>query len=159
MKPDKELENANSYLSKLYNIEEYDNLDISSELNVEKLLKAKEYFTGKMYEYGTMLADLEREIELAHTYYKLKHAEAFDKWCNEKDENGKSYSAARAEKKSDMDRNYIAAKDRWAELKGNYTYVKSTYYNIQERIDACKQHIAILRKENDFEQFVKKTND
>lgn len=157
MKQDTEIKKASEYLSSLYQIEEYDTLDISAELNVEKLLKAKEYFIGKMQEYGYLLGQLETEVELAHTYYKVKYADACVQWESKKsDKTGKYYTTTAAEKLADIDRDYIAAKDRYAKLKGEYTYIKSTYYWIQERISACQQHISILRKEENFDQFVKK---
>jgi len=160
MKQDKELKQASEYLSSLYKIEEYDTLDISAELNVEKLLKAKEYFIGKMQEYGYLLGQLETEVELAHTYYKVKYADACVRWESQKSEKtGKYYTTTAAEKKADIDTDYVAAKDNYAKLKGEYTYIKSTYYWIQERISACQQHISILRKEENFDQFVKKDSN
>lgn len=146
-------------MATLYNIEEYDNLDYSSELNIEKLLKAKEYFLQKMIEYGTRLSELEKDVELAHTYYKMKFAEAVDRFCATKDENGKNLSMGRAEYKATTDLEYIRAKDEYAELVGKKEYYKHNYFAIRERVGSIQQTISILRKEEDFTQFTKNNDN
>lgn len=156
---DKELQKANQYMATLFNIEEYENLDFSKELNIEKLLKAKEYYLQKMIEYGTRLSEFEREVELAHTRYKLKFAEAVDRFCNTKDENGKNLSMGRAEYKATIDAQYIEAKDEYAELVGEKEYYKHNYYAIRERLSSIQQAISILRKEEDFTQFTKNNDN
>lgn len=153
---DKELQKANRYMSQLYNIEEYDNLDFSSELNAEKLLKAKIYFIGKMEEYGNLLAEAKRDVEMKHLFYKMKFAEAKDKWCNTKDENtGKYYTSTRAEDKATFDNEYILAKENYAKAVGDEAYYNANYYNIKEKIHALSQHIGILRSEAETNQFIK----
>lgn len=151
---DKELQQVSKRMGQLYNIPEYENLDYSIELNAETLIKAREYFLGKMYEKGNLLGELSKMEEMAHTYYKLKHSEAVLKYSEEKVD-GKALTMGKAEHKANCDPEYIAAKENWAELVGEKETVKAEYYMIRDRIQAITQHISILKQEFNFNQFQK----
>lgn len=155
---DKELQQVSKRMGQLYNIEAYETLDFSAELNAETLLKAKEYLLGKLYEYGTLMSELTKDVEMAHTYYKMKHSEAVLKYCEEKVD-GKFITMGKAEYKANCDPEYIAAKENWAEILGEKERAKAMYYMVSDRIQAITQHISILKQEFNFNQFTKSSSD
>lgn len=153
---DKELQQVSKRMSQLYNIEAYDTLDFSSELNAETLMKAKEYFLRKQEYYGHELDQVTKEVEIAHTWYKMKYSEAVLMICDEIDPaTNKKYTMGKAEHKANLDVEYIQAKEEWAELLGKKERVKAMYYMIGDRIQAISQHISILKQEFNFNQFQK----
>jgi hypothetical protein len=151
-----EVAKASSRMGQLINIEHYETLDYAKELNVETLIKAKEFFISQLAWFGTRLSELEQQLEYLHTFYKMKYSEAVIKYCAQIDEDtGKRFTMGKAEHKATFDVEYISAKEQYADCVGDKELCKNTYYVLKERISAISQQISILRKENDFTQFTK----
>jgi hypothetical protein len=156
MKQLNELVSVSNRMGKLLNIEAYDTLDYALELNVEILIKAKEYFLQHLLWHGVRLSELEKQLEYLHSFYKMKYSEAVVKYCSMEDpDTKKKYTMGKAEHKANFDVEYVGAKEQYAETVGDKELIKNTYYVLRERISAIAQQISLLRKENDFTQFTK----
>lgn len=140
---------ANQMLAKLYNIEEYEKLEISKELDIPKLLKAKEYFQQQMIYYAELAGRKKEESIVTELRYQQARAYAKIKFMEKGD------SATKAETLATTDLVFSTEKEKHAKVCGELDYSKYMFKVCQERVNACQQHISILSKEEQFNKFLK----
>lgn len=147
-----ELTQANRLLAQLYQIEDYESLDVSSELDVHRLLKAKDYFLQNMYFWGERRADYKSSMIRAEAQYQFARADEKVKSM----EKGSSGTKAAAEAESSI--NFIKAKNNYADICGRFEEAKVNYEYCAKRVDAIQQHISVLTKEKSTKQFIEGGN-
>ena len=144
-----ELSTANQLMAQLYNIESYESLDVSKELDIHKLLKAKEYFTQNMALFGQLKADYKTQVIRAEANYQFTRASEKVKFMEMGD------SATKAEAKANCSQSFMDAKNDYADISGKHEEAKANHELCSKRIDAIQQHISVLQKELDKNQFIK----
>ena len=143
-----ELTKANQLLAQLYDIEDYETLNISEELNTDRLLKAKEYFLQNLYYWGEQRSELKGMMIRAETQYQFARANEKVKAMN----GGSSGTKAAAESESSI--SFVNAKNEYADICGRYEEAKSNHEYCSKRIDAIQQHISVIQKELSKNQFI-----
>lgn len=144
----------------MFKVDEYDSLDFDTTMNVETLQKAKTHYEEYANQANRLMYLSKMGEEFAHHYYKLKFAEAKDKWCNTIDDATKKYyTSTRAEDKAQMDIEYSIAKEEYIKWVGMSIRAKGLYEHAIRRHQSATQHISILKQELNFNQFTKSNGD
>jgi len=144
-----ELKQANLRMSQLYQIDRYEDMDIPNEVNINLLLKAKEYFTANLYNISEQVGYLKKETIRTEMLYQAARAEAKVKYMEE------GSSATKAQSQAECSEEFITAKSHYAEVIGKYEEYKLKAEYLKKRIDQCSQHISYLKQEDNFNQHIK----
>lgn len=137
-------------MGQLLEIEHYDSLNFSKELNIETLEKAREYILQQMNYWKECRAAFKEGVIMAETLYRKSRAEAEIAHM----ENDK-YSAVKAKLYAETNQQYINDKQVYAEQVGRYEEAKCTFELLQDRNRQLMQLIAGLREEEKFNRFLK----
>ena len=143
-----ELHQANTLMAKLYEIEEYESMNVSNELDIERLIKAKEFFIQNMNYWGQKKAELKSAVIRAEAQYQFTRADEKVKFMD----SGSNATKAEAEASSSI--NFMNAKNHYADVSGKFEEAKANHDLCNKRIDAIQQHISVLQKEVNRKQFI-----
>jgi len=137
-------------MGELLEIEHYDSLNFSKELNIETLEKAREYILQQMNYWKECRAAFKQGVIMSETLYRKSRAEAEIKNMEEN-----KFSAVKAKLYAETDNQYLSDKQTYAEQVGSYEEAKCTFELLQDRNRQLMQLIAGLREEEKFNRFLK----
>jgi hypothetical protein len=124
-------------------------MEISSELNINRLLKAKEYFLQNMFNYGSLVSIYKGQVARSELNYQVARASA------KVDAMKDGHNATKAQAMSEASPEFISAKTEYANMIEKHEEFKKLHEYCAKRIDAIQQHISLISKEEQFNKHIK----
>jgi hypothetical protein len=136
-------------MAELVRIEHYEDLNYSVELNIETLIKAKEYFIGQREVESSKKVASGADMNLAEIQYKFVRESKKLEFMND------GHSATKALSMAETTNVFNHSKKKWVEEMAKYEQAKGNCENLKLRIDSIAQMISILKEEFKDAKFIK----
>lgn len=148
-------EKALTYLNKLMKIEEYNSLDFSSELDVEKLLKARQYFVTQFAYYGEKRKNAMLLMKIKETLIEFIHAEkSLEARAVLNPRTNKNYTETDSKNYARTTEEYKKAKEEYFEALGEYETYKGLVEYAKMQVDSINQYASFLKQEKQDSKFL-----